>query len=208
MRAVELIVRLYFFNFKYINMCNCSNANFYSDSTGFHFCQDIFDSAGDLIVGGSEDPAVGGMLLRAMSAGDQVLNSTPAVLTGISTEFANEVNDLGTGGYEFMNDGKIILKLDAHLENNSPQERVWFWLEKKVGSNWSVVPESAKYFEFGYNTEGIKTYSVVFDVIAGDIMRLRGASETGTVKIGHRTHVFGSTTVTSSAVDLILYQLN
>jgi len=188
-------------------MCNCSDSSFFIDDAGFHFCNDIIDNNGDIVTGGCTPCPSDKMLLRGTSGATQILNSTPQEI-GHTTLYSNKVLDFSAGGYEFLEAGKMILNVSVHLKNNSPQERLWFWLEKFDGSNWHTISNTAKYYEFSYTTEGNKNYNTYLEVAAGDVVRFRGASESGTVIVGHKTHSFGTTVLSSNAAEFTLYQID
>jgi len=78
--------------------------------------------------------------------------------------------------FVFQKEGRIRFDLKLNFDANGGQERVWFWLEKKVGNNWVREHHEDVYVELHNLTEGLKFFSMFTEVVPNDKFRIRAAT--------------------------------
>jgi hypothetical protein len=85
--------------------------------------------------------------------------------------------------FTFKKKGNVRLDIKLNIDANSPVERLWCWLEKKVGSNWVREAHEDVYIELHTLTEGLRFFSMYAKVKHNTKLRIRAVSSSGTVDI-------------------------
>jgi hypothetical protein len=85
--------------------------------------------------------------------------------------------------FTFKKKGNVRLDIKLNIDANSPVERLWCWLEKKVGSNWVREAHEDVYIELHTLTEGLRFFSMYAKVKHNTKLRIRAVSSSGTVNL-------------------------